>query len=257
MSRWLSLALLFLAACSSSQDESSLGGRSAPSKAESLEAAGNWAGAAAIYREAIAEGGNARAYVRLAQLYHKLGRANDALAVMEEAEKNLPGDAEILNQLGLSLIDAGKPEKAVSVFEALSAMEPDNAMFLNGRAVAFDYAGNHAAAQEIYQRALSLAPESLSIQNNLALSMILNGQVSEAIRLLKPLAKNGKATATLRQNLALAYSLKGDRTLALEISQQDLDPDQAKENVRFYEQYKRLRKQKENDGDDDEEPPTN
>jgi len=211
--------------------------------AKRLEKNGDLQGAAAAYR-AIIQQSNApvEAYIGLASIDRKTGQSDEAVALMKQAQSHEEGNPEVISKLGYALISAGQYEQAVNVFDQLIAMQPDNAMAYNGKAVAFDKAGNHVAAQEIYNKALSLAPDSLTIHNNLAMSLILNDKVNEAIIMLEILNRQPNANATVRQNLALAYAIKGDKKHALEITSRDLTPEQAQENLLFYEHYARMKK---------------
>jgi Flp pilus assembly protein TadD len=211
---------------------------------ERMEKAGNLGGAAVLYQQAIAKpDAPMAAYGKLAAVLRKQGRAADSVALLRDALARKPGDVTIMSQLGYALIAANEPQGAVSIFDELTAIEPSNAMHYNGKAVAFDNAGNHVAAQEIYQKALSLSPDSVTIQNNYALSLILDRKLDQAIALLEPLVQKTD-NKTVRQNLALAYGLKGDTAQALDLSRKDLTPQQAEENMHFYEQYDQLSKKK-------------
>lgn len=239
----LSFILIFLAACNQAQD-STLSDRQQKdaATAEKFEQSGNLAAAAAVWRVMITQPEPpATAYIKLAGLYRKLGQPKDAVTVMRAAEARSPGNIQVLSQLAYALIDARQPEKAVDIFDKLIAVDPNDAMHLSGKAVAFDHAGNHVAAQEIYQQALALAPDSSAIRNNLAMSMILNGQYDEAVALLEELAARADATPTVRSNLALAYGLQGDTDKAMAVGGQRLTPKQAQDNLKFYEEYGRLR----------------
>ena len=121
--------------------------------------------------------------------------------------------------------------------------QADTVLTYNGKAIALDHSGDHAGAQELYRKALALSPDSLLTQNNLAMSMILNGQIDDAIALLETLNKRKDANATVRQNLALAYGLKGNPARARELNLQDVSPEQAEQNLQFYEKYARLKQE--------------
>lgn len=164
-----------------------------------------------------------------------------ALAIMQQAYSQQPGDPKIIMNLGYALIAAGQAREAVSLYDMLIAMQPENPMAYNGKAIAFDYTGNHYAAQELYDKALALESDSAIIQNNLAMSYILDDQPQKAIALLKPIAQKPDVPAALRQNLALAYGLAGDETNALAMNLKDLPEKEAAENLKFYAFYKKQR----------------
>jgi Flp pilus assembly protein TadD len=213
--------------------------------AADMKAKGNYAGAAEIYREIAATSEEPLpAQLELAAANRKLGKTSDAIAILQQAEKKHPQDEALLMQLGYALIDANQPEEAVQLFDRLIALNPSNGMAYNGKGVAFDNAGNHLAAQELYQLALKHSPDAPSIQNNLAMSLILNNQVDQAIPLLESLKSQPGSGKTVRQNLALAYGLKGEKDKALALNLQDLSREQAQENMRFYEEYARMQKER-------------
>lgn len=164
------------------------------------------------------------------------------LESLQKALEQTPDDPRVLSQLGYALVAADRPEDAVAAFDRLIVLNPKNPAAYNGKAVAFDHAGNHLAAQELYQQALKLSPDSVNIQNNLGMSLILNGQIEQAIALLQQLNDIPGAGKTVRQNLALAYGIHGDKDKALALNLKDLPEDEAKENMRFYEEYVKQRK---------------
>jgi len=161
------------------------------------------------------------------------------LPSLHSSDQDKTQPPEQMRKQAYALIDT-RPQEAAALFDKLIAQKPDDALAYNGKAVALDHSGNHASAQALYGQALKLSPDSPSIKNNLAMSMILNGQTKGAIALLEPLANQGNKT--IRQNLALAYALNGDKKKALAINQEDVSPEEAKENMRFYEEYAKQRK---------------
>ena len=207
--------------------------------AKALKDRGDLEGAAQLYSKlADSDKDSVDAELALGAIYRSLSRPDDAIVIMQDANKRQPENPAVLMQLGYSLIAGDRSEDAVAVFDHLIALQPDNALAYSGKGIAFDKAGNHLAAQELYARALKLSPDSMSIQNNLAMSLILNDQIDQAIELLNKLSAKAPDNKTVRQNLALAFGLKGNHKKALELNMQDVSPDQAKENLRFYDKYK-------------------
>ncbi|MDE3059701.1 MAG: tetratricopeptide repeat protein [Pseudomonadota bacterium] len=181
--------------------------------------------------------------VQAADNLRKSGDAGGAVRMLRDAQAKTPEDPDVLLHLGYALIAADEPEEAVNIFDKLLALHPDNALAYGGKAVAFDHAGNHLAAQDLYEKALAITPDSLSLQNNLAMSMILNDQLDQALALLEKLNRR-ESNPTVRQNLAMAYALTGDSKKALALNLETLSPEQAQENMRFYEEYQRRHKTK-------------
>lgn len=150
-------------------------------------------------------------------------------------------ESEMLRKNGNALVRSGNFQEAVKIFDKLIEHDPSNALAHNGKAVAFDYSGNHLAAQDIYKTAISLSPDSLPIKNNLAMSLILNQQTQQAIKLLEPLALNNSDKSPhsniIRNNLALAYGVSGQGEKVAKLNLGKMTEKQAKENLRFYEDY--------------------
>jgi len=177
--------------------------------------------------------------LQMAATLKRSGDTSGSLKLLSEIVGKHPENLVALSQFGYTLIAANKPEQAVEIFDHMIELDASNAEAYNGKAVAFDHSGNHLAAQDLYQQALTLAPDSTSIKNNLGMSLILNGQVDQAIELLAPLEKQPAAGQTVRQNLALAYGIKGDKEKAMALNLKGLSPEQAQENMHFYEEYAR------------------
>ncbi len=167
-------------------------------------------------------------------------------------------ETELLRKNGNNLVESGKAEEAVIVFDKILESDPKNILAYNSKAIAFDHGGNHLAAQDIYQAALSIDPESLLIKNNLAMSLILNQQAKQAIEVLEPIVKDAKNkksphVSIIRHNLALAYGVSGQQEKATKLNLQDMNKEQAQENIVFYEKYSKIyNKPKSKDNSDKE-----
>ncbi|MDE3015524.1 MAG: tetratricopeptide repeat protein [Pseudomonadota bacterium] len=196
-------------------------------------------------KNAAGASGQKRDDIQEARQLRQSGKAAEAVTLLQAAAVKQPDNPELLAQLGYAQIANSQPEDAINTFDRLIAIAPGDAVAYDGKAIAFDHAGNHLAAQELYQYALKLAPGSVRIQNNLAMSLILNGQFDQAIGRLEALNTVAGGNLTVRQNLALAYGLSGQDEKALALNLQDLPPEQAKENLRFYETYKKHQSLKE------------
>lgn len=181
---------------------------------------------------------------QLASIERKLGKPHNALALMGEMHKQYPENQEVLIELGYAMIESQQYKEAINLFDGLIEIDPKNITAYSGKAVAFDKAGNHLAAQDIYLKGMAIDPTSLTLTNNLAMSLILNGEPKEAIKLLEPIHEQQNSNSTIRQNLALAYGVIGDKEKALNLNLKDLSPEQAHENIRFYEKHLRHYKAK-------------
>lgn len=202
---------------------------------------GNFEEAVASYNALIAASPRVMEnYLELAILYRKMEQPAQAVATMQKAREKEPKSARVLTHLGYAYMDNGQPQQAADAFAEAITIIPNNPSAHNGRAIALDNLGDNRGAQAAYRAALALSPPNQAdIENNLAMSLILSGDYPAAVALLEPLAKGEESNETIRQNLALAYGMKGDTKKAMAMNLKDLTQAQAKQNMRFYEQYRK------------------
>ena len=94
-------------------------------------------------------------------------RFDEAVALLEEADRVRPNDPEILNRLGVALMAAGQPQAAVERLEAAARIRPDDAGGLNRLALAQALAGRPVEAAAAYREALALNPRVVDAPDNL------------------------------------------------------------------------------------------
>jgi Flp pilus assembly protein TadD len=208
--------------------------------ADATRAGGDVDAAEQLYMQVVAVSkGAVRGHLALADIYLARVQAPRAVEILKAAHQLQPKSLEVLRELGNAQITAGQIEKALKTYEMAIDVAGDDARFYSAKGVALDMLGRNKEAQAVYKDALKLAPDEGYIQNNMALSLILSGQYDEAIASLQKLMNTSDAGPVIRQNLAMAYGLKGDSDMAMKLSLEDLSPAEAKENVRFFEAYRR------------------
>jgi len=122
---------------------------------EIREAAGDLDGADEEWRKAIdGDPGHTNAYLRLAELYRRVGALRDAEAVLREGMRFASMSVELPDALGRVLLEAGNPD----------------------------------AAADAFGRVLDKVPERASTQYNLASALILANQPGPAARALRTYA---------------------------------------------------------------------
>ena len=94
-------------------------------------------------------------------------RFDEAVALLEEADRVRPNDPEVLNRLGVALMAAGQPQAAVERLEAAARIRPDDAGGLNRLALAQALAGRPVEAAAAYREALALNPRVVDAPDNL------------------------------------------------------------------------------------------
>ncbi len=103
------------------------------------------------------------------------------LGLSRRIQRDYPTDLWANHDLGLMLVNRGRPAEAVRYYTAAIALRPDNAGIYLNRGNAFCDAGEMDAAIADYSRALALAPFYASAQSGLGNALRGQGKVDEAI----------------------------------------------------------------------------
>lgn len=118
------------------------------------------------------------AYAYLARLLLEDGEQKAALGVLQEARARQAASPELLRQLALTLVSAGRPGEALEVLAPLAREEP-GAETLNVLAVAQAEAGQPVEALTTLERALELDPESARTHENRSFVLLRLGRFEE------------------------------------------------------------------------------
>jgi Flp pilus assembly protein TadD len=150
---------------------------------------------------------------------------------MQNVAIKYPRDRQVLAAFGKALADDGQLQRAQSVLAQSDSPDDPNWSVVNTRGSIADQLGNHQAAQEFYETALKLSPGEPSVLSNLGLSYALSRDLPRAESAMRQAAASPRADMRERQNLALVLALEGKFNEAEQVSERDLPPQQAKDNV--------------------------
>lgn len=159
----------------------------------------------------------------------------EALRVMQQANSRSRDDADVLLELGKTLIANERAYEAVRPIErslALGNYEDWSALSAYG--VALDMTGQHRQARIQYERALALAPDKSKVLNNMGLSYALSGRHEKAEEALREATNDGQGTARIRQNFAIILAMSGKTSDAERLARSDLPPSVADGNVAYF-----------------------
>ena len=225
------VALLALAGCKTVSMGDITGSIAAPSKPASSSPADLKAYSEQLRRLYEAHPDNRK----IAMAYAKALRARElndqAAAVMENIAIRYPKDHEVLAAFGKALADDGQLRRAQDVLINADSPDDPNWSVMSTRGSIADQLGDHQAAQQYYETALKLAPGEPSVLSNLGLSYALSHNLPRAESVLREATASPRADMRERQNLALVLALQGKFAEAESVSEHDLSPDQARENV--------------------------
>ncbi|WP_338029969.1 tetratricopeptide repeat protein [Geothrix terrae] len=113
--------------------------------------------------------------------YDQLGRADDSLRVLREAQKANPGNPMVQNNLGYQLLEQGQDlEEAASLIEASAKATPDNGNVIDSLGWAQFKLGKIAEAEATLRRAAELSPFSPEVRKHLGEVLVKQGKLAEA-----------------------------------------------------------------------------
>jgi Flp pilus assembly protein TadD len=172
-----------------------------------------------------------RVALAYAHALRRMARYAQAVAVLQRLSAAHPKDMEILGAYGKALVDAGRLQEAADVLPQAHTPENPDWTILSAQGTVADQLGDHAKAQDYYLAALKIKPNQPNVLSNLGLSYALAKQLPLAEQTLQLAAAQPSADIRVRQNLALVLALEGKFDQAQTVSQHDLQPLQAAENV--------------------------
>jgi tetratricopeptide (TPR) repeat protein len=113
--------------------------------------------------------------------YDQLGRTEDSLRVLREAQKANPGNPMVQNNLGYLLLEQGRElEEAAALIEASAKATPDNGNVVDSLGWAQFKLGRIAEAEVTLRRAAELSPFSPEVRKHLGEVLVKQGKLAEA-----------------------------------------------------------------------------
>jgi len=110
------------------------------------------------YNEAIAKGGAAHIYTRLADLYRENGMLDNAVDTAKNGLDIFPGSLSIQQALGLSYTDMGESESAGRILAPIVEKLPDNGPAAYALTLALTRMGRNEDAMKVLKRRLEKDP---------------------------------------------------------------------------------------------------
>lgn len=108
-------------------------------------------------------------------------QGRDALPVLQRAAELIPGDAEAQNNLGVALVDCGKPQEAEASFRRALEINPDYAGAHNSLGAILKVTGHLDDAVSSLRRALQIDPAFAQAHCNLGTALQELGQLDAAV----------------------------------------------------------------------------
>ncbi len=150
-----------------------------PGHAEALRLRGVLACQEARFQDAVGfleaaierDGQKAVYYSNLGVAFKGLGRIEDALHALRQAERLAPGDNDICYNLACLLQELDRPDEAITAYEMLLKADPDNGDALSNLGLLLLEGGKPERALPLLQRAVARSPTLLAARINLGLTL--------------------------------------------------------------------------------------
>ena len=164
-----------------------------------------------------------------------LGQKDEALNVYQKLFEADPANAKVAGLYGRKMVSAGKADQAIPMLEDAEKHGDTDWRVMSALGTAYDQKGLYQKAREQYSKVLSSDPQNLAVMNNLAMSYALEGNLKQAEAELRAADAfpRSKSEPRIRQNLALVIGLQGRFDEATTLAQQDLPPEQVQENMAY------------------------
>lgn len=134
-----------------------------------------------LYREILEERPeHVPTLVNAARIHFIMGRTEEAIDLLEEADRILPGHPRTLGYLGMAEVKAGRLEAALGHLEASHLADPSRIDVGNELAGVYFELERYAEAAEAWERVLRLDPENILARTGLEELRRTGGQASPA-----------------------------------------------------------------------------
>jgi Flp pilus assembly protein TadD len=178
---------------------------------------GDFERAITLYNQGIEAEPSADLWYRVAWIYARLGKKQQAADAYGMTLKYDEKHAMALEELGLLYIENKRRETGAAHLTRAVESDPARWRSHNALGVLADTAGDHATAVGHYQAALAVRPESAMLLNNLGYSHYLAGNMDEAEKLYQQALVVEPGNRPARINMGLLHARRGNYALAVEV----------------------------------------
>ncbi|HMX41855.1 MAG TPA: tetratricopeptide repeat protein, partial [Saprospiraceae bacterium] len=144
------------------------------------------------------------------------GECDKAIEVLQKAAALQPSNVILLNELGITLREAGECDKAIEVLQKAAALQPSNVILLNELGITLREAGERDKAIEVLQKALMKYPNNTFFKHTLLQIYLFFKPSKQELNPLLAEASNYLKGGGLKMYIQIAEHL--DALLSYEIS---------------------------------------
>jgi Tfp pilus assembly protein PilF len=184
-------------------------------EAYDLRRAGDVAGAAEVYRKAVAAAPHsAGALMGLGEALAALGHPDEAIESFRRAAKNQPRVAPVHRDFGAAMFQLGRWEEGIAAFQRALALAPADAVALTGLGEMLVEVGRRDEARAVLDRAIACAPLHAPAYFQLHRAVYDDHDLGPAIDALTRAVLHDPSLALARFCLAVALDQAGSTAAA-------------------------------------------
>jgi arylsulfatase A-like enzyme/Tfp pilus assembly protein PilF len=189
-----------------------------------------------------ADPGVVDAWTMLGTLYHRQGRAGDAVAALDEALRRRPQDPLVSAALATALLSAGRPEEARRTLEAAQRIQPEDPRLYYLLGMVAEQEGHEDDAPALYRKALALNPRSAPAHVQLGALALRRGDVAAAERELDAALEIDPQVASARfwRGQILEHEGRLEEAVAAYLEELDASPRDLRTAYALADTYGRL-----------------
>ena len=178
----------------------------------------------------------AKAAQRLAHLYLRAEKTEEAYATANRLRQHLPDNAEHWSLEGYTLVQLGKKDEALRLLREEAQRKPDNADLLFAQGSLYDTVGDRDKAMEVMENIVSQFPNHARALNYVGYSLVEKQKdLDRALALIQKALEEMPGTEYIIDSLAWAHFHRGEYEKAWEAIQQCLNL--AAEDAIVWEHY--------------------
>jgi tetratricopeptide (TPR) repeat protein len=168
------------------------------------------------YREAVQRAPSAANLRKLAYGLRRMGRLEEAAAMVRRGLDMSSSDYASWHELGLIRMTQGRDSEAISAFESALALNPDLPETHNNLGALWMRRGNRARAESAFRAAVRIDPSNAEAHGNLGNLLAVDGDFAQGERHFRIALRFGPEDNAARYNYAVALTRAGDLEQAKE-----------------------------------------
>lgn len=149
-------------------------------------------------------------------VYLQRGQFDQAIAVLEEAQRLDPFNVETFNNLATAYMQRTDMDKAEELLLASLQIQPDYTLSQLNLGLLYLARSEYQLALNNLEQALPKVPDDINVRNNVGVAQLRLGRYNEAREHFQTIIKKNPTASFAYFNMAITYVMEGDEKKAIE-----------------------------------------